>query len=313
MSKKVIFIGGTSYSGSTFFDMTLGNDPLGFSLGEINAYFNPWREHHFHPRCSCGFPDCDLWVQWRGIPQEDIYKAVFERFPNLEFIVDSSKDPLWIQRQAASLSQQGLDARHILMWKTPLEFGHSFRKRNRIGSWYRHWINYHRLYMTLVPRWGSIQYRHYAEGQESLSQICGYLDIPYFRGKEKFWEKPHHLIFGNNSARVHLGTDNKASRTHDEDDGGSHSVSHQTIYYRPIKDKLLENHVAEVSRKSAHISYILAVLAARDIHGDGSLDGRGDVASLLSLISMSPASISVRKFKIGMRTLIGRLRYGALQ
>ena len=46
MMKQVIFVGSTSYSGSTFFDMTLGNDPTGFSCGEVYAFFHPFRPHH---------------------------------------------------------------------------------------------------------------------------------------------------------------------------------------------------------------------------------------------------------------------------
>lgn len=312
MKKKVIFIGGTAYSGSTFFDMTIANDPLGFSLGEIQAYFNPWRPHHFHPRCSCGSPDCKFWTLWREVPQEDIYKAIFEHFPSLEFIVDSSKDPLWIKRQSEAVSKQGLEARHILIWKTPLEFASSYRKRKRAGSWYRQWVNYHRIYMTLVPRWGAIRYRSYAEGHETLAQVCDYLDIPYFRGKEKFWEKTHHMVFGNNSARVHLGTDNKASQNHRLMHGARSSVGHQTVYYRPVQDELLENQVREVERRSRHIRLILTILAARDINGDNSPYERGDEANALSSISMSPASTRIRESKRILRSLIARLRYGAL-
>ena len=58
--KKVIFIGGTSYSGSTFFDMILANDPKGFSCGEVNALFNPYRPHHTDPLCGCGDINCDF-------------------------------------------------------------------------------------------------------------------------------------------------------------------------------------------------------------------------------------------------------------
>jgi len=45
--KMVIFIVGTSYSGSTLLDMMLSNDSKGYSLGEVNFIFNPTRSHHY--------------------------------------------------------------------------------------------------------------------------------------------------------------------------------------------------------------------------------------------------------------------------
>ena len=37
--KKVIFIGGSSYSGSTFLDMMLSSGDNGFTAGEVSALF----------------------------------------------------------------------------------------------------------------------------------------------------------------------------------------------------------------------------------------------------------------------------------
>ena len=45
-NNQVIFITGTSYSASTLLDMILSNDKNGFSLGEVNAFFRPYRKHH---------------------------------------------------------------------------------------------------------------------------------------------------------------------------------------------------------------------------------------------------------------------------
>ena len=61
LTKKVIFVGGTSFSGSTFLDMMLANGEEGFSAGEVYALFYPYRPGHINPQCCCGDPSCTIW------------------------------------------------------------------------------------------------------------------------------------------------------------------------------------------------------------------------------------------------------------
>jgi hypothetical protein len=58
--KKLINIYGTARSGSTMLDLILGNDPKGFSLGEVANWFYPWRTHHFDIKCGCGIYPCPV-------------------------------------------------------------------------------------------------------------------------------------------------------------------------------------------------------------------------------------------------------------
>ena len=46
MGKKIIFIAGTSYSGSTLIDLILSNSSNATSVGEIESIFNPVKIHH---------------------------------------------------------------------------------------------------------------------------------------------------------------------------------------------------------------------------------------------------------------------------
>ncbi|MHC4179030.1 MAG: hypothetical protein ACYSWU_16065, partial [Planctomycetota bacterium] len=117
--KTVIFVGGTSYSGSTFFDMTLANDPEGFSCGEVSALFFPYRPHHIEPDCGCSDSDCSIWRRLLGNGYADFFPAIFERLPEVDFIVDSSKDVFWIAKQLKALRKHGIRAKHVLIWKDP--------------------------------------------------------------------------------------------------------------------------------------------------------------------------------------------------
>ena len=97
-SRFVTFIGGTAYSGSTLLDMILANDQSGFSCGEVGAYVYPFRRHHKSPTCGCGEPDCGIWRDPRAATV-DVHRYLFDRFPDVSFLVDSSKSIEWISQQ----------------------------------------------------------------------------------------------------------------------------------------------------------------------------------------------------------------------
>ncbi len=69
-------------------------------------------------------------------------------FPEVEFIVDSSKDPFWIRSQSENLRRKGIQAKNILIWKTPLEFAYSCQRRDHFEDWDGRWIDYHRRYFS---------------------------------------------------------------------------------------------------------------------------------------------------------------------
>ncbi len=202
--RKVIFVGGTSYSGSTMLDMIIGNDTEGFSCGEIGALFHPYRSHHVTPRCGCGNPACDIWRRIRRAGPYGAYAAIFDMFPQVRFIVDSTKNPLWIKERTRELTAKGVDVRHVLIWKTPEEFRKSHEKRGRHSRIERAWMNYHHAYFSLIKGWRSIAYSDLVESPSSLEKLCGHLDVPWFDGKQRYWDKQHHIVFGNDSAKIHL-------------------------------------------------------------------------------------------------------------
>ncbi|HDH57681.1 MAG TPA: hypothetical protein ENF16_03625, partial [Bacteroidetes bacterium] len=198
--KKVIFIGGTSFSGSTFLDMILANDPRGFSCGEVRALFHPWRPHHFNPECGCGDENCEVWRQVLQNGEKNLYETIFSLF-DVDFILDSSKDLFWIKKQMRYLGKQNVEVKNVLIWKTPLELAYSFKKRGRLKEWKKSWINYHRAYLTLIGPHLAVKYSDLTKDEKALIKICEYLEIPYFAEKIHYWEKTHHTLFGNTSAK----------------------------------------------------------------------------------------------------------------
>ena len=204
MLKKVIFVSGTSYSGSTMLDMILANDPTGFSCGQVYNLFHPIRPYQVNPLCGCGEPDCPVWSRIHRNGSRNLYASIFGMFPEVNFVIDSSKDPCWVVKQERIARAQGLDVRHVLTWKAPEGLAGSFAKRGRREEFAPAYVNYHRTYNTLVSNWVGVQHEMLVEVPEILALLCSRLDIPMFDAKSEFWRKRHHTMFGNDSAKISL-------------------------------------------------------------------------------------------------------------
>jgi hypothetical protein len=284
--KKVIFIGGTAYSGSTLFGMILANDSKGFSCGEVQALFRPWRPHHFNPTCGCGGDNCSIWKAVLRRGEENLNASISQSFPQVEFITISSKDPIWISSRIRRLKKQNIITKNILIWKSPLETAYSFNKRGKLGEWEESWINYHRTYFTLISSWKSVKYYDLITNKAKLQEVCEYLEIPWYEGKENFWEKRQHTLFGNTSAKIHLySQDTEKFRKMKETlvysssrDNISLSAAHKSIYYEHIEDQILEKFIDTRISRNKYFSDILSVLEENDVgRAKGSLEGNKDL------------------------------------
>jgi hypothetical protein len=271
--KKVLFIGGSSYSGSTMLDMMMANSPDGFSVGEIQALFHPYRPHHFSPVCGCGNPECGLWKRVLASGEERLYQTIFNEFPEVSFIVDSSKNPWWIHRQTSTLEKQGIMVHHLLIYKEPAAFAHSMVKRGR-KTWRRAWKNYYRLYFSLIENFFPVPYKGLAQKpSETISSICRSCGLEFHQDRERFWEKQHHTLFGNDSAKIHLYSE-KNTNYHVVSSKLPHQVPvddrHQTIYYdNKVFEKLPDDVKREITadRQLLHIQSLLSgEKASKDVN-----------------------------------------------
>lgn len=274
-AKTVIFVGGSSYSGSTLLDLTLGNDDRAFSCGEISNYFYPTKPIHSHPICGCGNVSCNTWHTIKRRNAQCPYEVIFDMFPRVEFVIDSSKSPLWIHQQQKRLAKTDIVCRNILIWKHPFQAAHSYKKRGIEEKWERNWVNYHRLYFSLIKEWHSVSYDAFISDPSVLKQVCDRLGIPYFGGKERYWERRHCIIGGNHSARVHLhdaGTpDHQRSRQIRKRRTGEKCDKHyRSIYVDSIEDKDPRSSVRDRIERSPYLSTIIDILRAHDVDTSGS-------------------------------------------
>lgn len=85
--KTLINVCGTARSGSTMLSLMLGNDSNAFALGEIAAWYRPFRIHHFKISCSCGQDPCPVWQQIQHIDEENFHEKAFEIF-GVDFLIE---------------------------------------------------------------------------------------------------------------------------------------------------------------------------------------------------------------------------------
>lgn len=221
MDHKVVFIGSARFSGSTLLDLMLGNGEGCFSTGEVKAYFRPRKRSHLSIDCSCGNPECSIWKEAKKKGENELYDYLCESHNN-HTIIDSSKNIDWIKDQK-SYTENRFDQKFVLVYKHPLNYLFSNYKRGYPINSYRGMMG--RLEVLLkngevtdIERWSRYYKRFIScfdcipvsfedltrRPGETLRTLCKETGIKYFEGKENFWEKQHHILYGNNSTRIHL-------------------------------------------------------------------------------------------------------------
>ncbi len=198
----LINICGTSRSGSTMLDLMLGNAPNAFSCGEVSAWFRPYRKHHFRLDCPCGQDPCPVWSELKDLPMSEFHAQAAARL-GVDYIVDSSKDLCWLIDAQRWAIDEGMLVFNLLIWKHPIDLAYSHWKRGRSpANWRSEFVKYHQRLFQLNPALCSVNQDDLVrDPQTILAQICTLVGMEYFEGKERFWEKTHHHLFGSNGAR----------------------------------------------------------------------------------------------------------------
>ena len=198
--KKIIFIGGTAYSGSTMLDMMLSSSDNAMSLGEIYALFKPWRKHHFKK-----IKELSSDSVWRRIlmdGENKLYENIFHYFPNINTLIDSSKNPFWIHKQ--NKLNKSFEVKNVLISKSPEDLSFSFYRRGELANFYNSYVSYHKDYCSLIDSYKKVSYLKLIKNYNCLNEISDYCNITFDKKMFKFWEKGHSPFFGNNNTRRHI-------------------------------------------------------------------------------------------------------------
>lgn len=183
-------------------DLMLGNAPDAFSCGEVSAWFRPWRHHHFQIDCPCGQNPCPVWERIKSARQQEFHATVIREL-GVDFVIDSSKDLSWLVDVQGWAAAQGIKTYNLLIWKDPVRLAYSFWKRGKnLGHWRSEFVIYHRRFLQLGLPFLAVNYNELVSKPPStLAALCAAVGMTYYDGKEHFWEKQHHHLFGSGGVR----------------------------------------------------------------------------------------------------------------
>jgi len=257
--KKVILITGENRSGSSLLDLMIGNSKNGFSAGELFRIFRPIKTSE---KIKINEPKVweydtkiiKFWNEIRKNGEKNVYENLFNSLENVDFIVDSSKNPIWIRNQLKYNQKKTYKLIPIIIYKTPLEFAYSLFKRDQLKYWKRRWIRRHLILFGILENFISVEYSRLVKKPSShLELICKNIGIDYFKEKENFWENPNknYFLFGSDTLR------------------DSKSNVYYEIQYNPSHLDFLRKSI-DISEK--RINEILEILNAYEVESKTGID-----------------------------------------
>ena len=251
--KKVIFLGGTSRSGSTLLHLILANDPKAMALGEIHSLFRPTKKHHFEELIK--LKKNLIWSKILKAGKKQLYPNVIKFFPDIDVFVDSSKDPFWFKYHE-KVKHFDYDIKHVLIYKTPAELAKSFIKRGKETEWIRTYKHYHKKYFSLIKIFVTISYKDLINDDHALQKLCEALGIKYFDKKKQYWEHEQTHFFGSSSVKAKDSHNAKRQL----DDQKRHDIK-----YDGLEDENIKDYVINALKGNPQISQIKEKLFIRNV------------------------------------------------
>ena len=227
---KVIYIAGTSHSGSTLLDLMLNAHPQIVSVGEVVnlhrhlAYKNS-KKKTYRP-CSCGAPSpwaCEFWSGVNERMQQTVGKSLLElnlldhgssstpdaaffaaiaKVSGKDFIVDSSKLP---SRLARLMRNPELEVYPIHLVRNPS--GQIYSMTKKYGGFLKHIVRYEYVHDQIHRTLRSVPHCvvHYEnlvlQPEQTLSRVLAPLGLEFDPSQLSWAEQVKHTVAGNRMRR----------------------------------------------------------------------------------------------------------------
>ena len=209
---------GAGGAGTTMLALMLGNSTRGFTPGETRAWYRPSSPNHFTFGCWCRRNPCPLWERLGVFPEDEFFRRVSDELAP-DVVADSSKWLDWARDAGEWAERDGYRVRNVLIWREPVDLVYTMWRRGRLGGGKRERPSGD----ALVRRGTAALARQFFDYTEKafagfgptvvscerliddpagvLEALCDRIGITYRPGQERFWEKEHHTLFGNETAR----------------------------------------------------------------------------------------------------------------
>jgi hypothetical protein len=197
-----VLIAGVARSGSTALDCILGNRPDSASLGEIYAWYRPFRPHHLCPTCTCGrdLAHCPVWSRIGRPPARHLHRTVADVL-GVDVVVDSSKNLNWIRDAYRWARTDDMNVHVVLAWRGTKALAHSYWKRGFVG-WADNLEGYVGRLMDLRLPWRTLDFEALVtEPEQALATVYEPMHLRFVPGQERFWEGQFHSLFGSGATR----------------------------------------------------------------------------------------------------------------
>lgn len=201
--KTLINILGAGRSGTTMLDLMLGNDEQSFSLGEVHAWFRPFRKHHFKIDCNCGDENCSIWKKISGFREQDFHRNAFNLL-NVQFLIDSSKNLVWTMDSITWARNHKFRSINIVVYKPVLDYVFSIWKRGEtIETAISRYKQYYGRFLQSGLEAVSVDFQELVSNtNEVLEGILKLTKQPTQPERADFWKKEHHHLFGSGGVRT---------------------------------------------------------------------------------------------------------------
>jgi hypothetical protein len=208
--KRLINICGTGRSGSTVMDLIIGSLDETMSLGEINAYYYPYRTHHITPLCSCGKEDCVIFNGIKKLSRKNFISKIFKK-NEIKSLIDSSKSLLWIYENKKYLENENITIFNIVLIKEFKFYAHSIWKRGGdIKLAYKKYTSYYNMLINSGISYCLINQNQLINNKENVSKIINnYTGLSIKIENFDFWNYEHHYFFGSPSAKNQISSKRK--------------------------------------------------------------------------------------------------------
>lgn len=213
MERKVIWIIGMAYSGSSLLNVLLDTQPTIRGIGEGAQVYSNQLAGGPCAKCKGSVAECSLYGEWKGEP---FYRYTFDHY-ECNVIVDSSKGLHLLSRK---IFEPEYDYSVVVISKTPHAEAYSLMQHQKWDKWdttsphtsvrsaFDSYIAWHTIMLNTL--WGigfrkdiiHVKYHDLAKGRlQTISKLCGDIEEPYEEKRliDNCFDTTTHIIGGNPS------------------------------------------------------------------------------------------------------------------